>query len=77
MGVMVARTEKSYQQGLNRFWNKTSRFDFYDPIFANLGEQPIYNKELFMQGTDEDNEVFGYYVQDPRAFGVVVLVELS
>lgn len=60
MGVMVARTEKSYQQGLNRFWNKTSRFDFYDPIFANLGEQPIYNKELFMQGTSADNEIFGY-----------------
>ena len=60
MGVMVARTEKSYQQGLNRYWNKTSRFDFYDPIFANLGEQPIYNKELYMQGTSADNEVFGY-----------------
>ena len=60
MGVMVARTEKSYQQGLNRFWNKTSRFDFYDPIFANLGEQPILNKEIYMQGTTKDEDIFGY-----------------
>ena len=34
--------------------------DFYWPEFANLGNQPIYNKEIYLQGTDDDEEVFGY-----------------
>lgn len=60
MGVMCVRTDEGYQQGIERFWSRKSRFDFYYPALANIGEQPIYNKELYAQGTSEDNEVFGY-----------------
>ncbi|UPW41032.1 major capsid protein [Sigmofec virus UA08Rod_5707] len=60
IGLMVARYDHTYQQGLERFWSRKDRFDYYWPVFANLGEQAVLNKELFAQGTDEDDEVFGY-----------------
>ena len=60
IGVLCVRTEKTYQQGLNKLWSRLERTDFYMPVFANLGEQPIYNKEIFTQGNEKDNEVFGY-----------------
>lgn len=60
IGVMVARYDHTYQQGLNRLWSRKDKFDFYWPVFANIGEQAIKNKEIFAQGTDKDNEVFGY-----------------
>ncbi len=60
IGLCVARYEHTYQQGLNRLWSKKSRTDFYLPVLANIGEQPVLNKEIFAQGTEKDNEVFGY-----------------
>ena len=60
IGIMVARYDHTYQQGLERFWSRKDRLDYYFPVFANIGEQPILNKEIYAQGTDEDNEVFGY-----------------
>lgn len=60
IGVMVARYRHTYQQGLERFWNRHTRLDFYWPVFANIGEQAILNKEIYAQGTDQDEEVFGY-----------------
>lgn len=60
IGVMVARYDHTYQQGLERFWSRKDRLDYYFPVFANIGEQPILNKEIYAQGTDQDNEVFGY-----------------
>ncbi len=60
IGVMVARYNHTYQQGLERFWSRRSRFDFYWPVFANLGEMAILNKEIYAQGNEKDNEVFGY-----------------
>lgn len=60
LGVMVARYDHTYQQGIERFWSRKDRFDFYWPVFANIGEQAILNKEIYAQGTDADNEVFGY-----------------
>lgn len=60
IGLMVARYDHTYQQGLERFWSRKDRFDYYWPVFANLGEQPVYNKEIFAQGTAVDDEVFGY-----------------
>ena len=60
IGVMVARYRHTYQQGLERFWSRKDRFDYYFPVFANIGEQAIKNKEIYAQGTDKDNEVFGY-----------------
>lgn len=60
IGVMVARYDHTYQQGLERFWSRKTRFDYYWPVFANIGEQAVLNKEIYAQGTDEDDEVFGY-----------------
>lgn len=60
IGVMVARYDHTYQQGLERFWSRKTRFDFYWPVFANIGEQAVKNKEIFAQGNAEDDEVFGY-----------------
>lgn len=60
IGLMVARYDHTYQQGLNRLWSRKDKFDFYWPVFANIGEQPVKNKEIFAQGTAKDDEVFGY-----------------
>ena len=60
IGLMVARYDHTYQQGLERFWSRKGRFDYYWPVFANLGEQAVLNKEIFAQGNAQDDEVFGY-----------------
>ena len=60
IGVMVARYDHTYQQGLDRMFSRKSRFDYYWPVFANIGEQAVYNKEIYAQGTATDDEVFGY-----------------
>jgi len=60
IGIVSVRAETTYQQGLNRMWSRRTRFDYYWPTLAHLGEQPILNKEIFMQGTSADNNVFGY-----------------
>lgn len=57
----VARTELTYQQGLDKKWSRRSRYDYYDPIFNGIGEQPILNKELYFSADAAQNdEVFGY-----------------
>lgn len=60
IGLAVARVEHSYQQGLATKWTRGGRFTYYDPRLAALGEQPVYNREIYAQGTAEDNEIFGY-----------------
>lgn len=60
LGLIAIRTLHTYQQGINKLWFKKQRFDFYDPVFAHLGEQPIYNRELYVTGTATDTQVFGY-----------------
>lgn len=60
IGVCVVRYDHTYQQGLHRMWSRRARTDYYLPVFANLGEQPILNKEIFATGTNKDDEVFGY-----------------
>ncbi|WGL31251.1 major capsid protein [Dipodfec virus UOA04_Rod_843] len=60
IGLMVARYDHTYQQGLERFWSRRDRFDYYWPVFANLGEQAVKNKEIYAQGNEQDDEVFGY-----------------
>ena len=60
IGVMVARYDHTYQQGLNRLWSRKDKFDYYWPVFANIGEQAIKNKEIYAQGNATDDEVFGY-----------------
>lgn len=60
IGFMNVRADLSYQQGLDRLWSRRDRFDFYWPSLAHLGEQAVLNKEIFMQGTEADQQVFGY-----------------
>ena len=60
IGVMVARYDHTYQQGLERFWSRKDRFDYYWPVFANIGEQAVKNKEIYATGTATDDQVFGY-----------------
>lgn len=60
IGLAVVRVEHSYQQGLATKWTRGGRFTYYDPRLAALGEQPVYNREIFAQGTAEDDEIFGY-----------------
>lgn len=60
IGVMCVRHNHSYQQGLERFWNRSDRLDYYFPQFANLGEQPVKKKEIMATGEATDEETFGY-----------------
>lgn len=68
IGVCVVRYEHSYQQGIERFWSRKKVTDYYIPVFANLGEQAILNKEIYAQGSNVldanakpyDEQVFGY-----------------
>lgn len=60
IGVMCARYDHTYQQGLERMWSRKDKFDYYWPVFANIGEQGIKNKEIFAQGNAKDDEIFGY-----------------
>lgn len=59
-GLVNVRADLTYQQGLNRMWSRQGRFDFYWPVLAHLGEQAVLNKEIYAQGTDDDDKVFGY-----------------
>lgn len=60
IGVMVSRYDHTYQQGIERFWSRKTRFDYYWPVFANIGEQAVLNQEIYAQGNEQDKEVFGY-----------------
>lgn len=61
IGLCCIRYPHSYSQGLNKLWSRKEKLDFYDPLFANIGEQPIYNKEIFCKSSVSSNdEVFGY-----------------
>lgn len=60
IGLCNVRTDLSYQQGINKTWLRQTREEFYWPTFAHLGEQAILNKEIYAQGTDADDQVFGY-----------------
>lgn len=60
IGVCCVRHNRSYQQGLERFWSRKDRLDYYVPQFANLGEQPVKKKEIMLTGEATDDETFGY-----------------
>lgn len=61
MGLCCVRTAQSYAQGIDKRWKHLTRDDFYNPVFANIGEQPIRKSELMVTGNiDQDNSVFGY-----------------
>jgi len=60
LGLINVRADLSYQQGIERFWQRQTRFDFYWPGLSHIGEQAVYNKELTLSGTASDEQVFGY-----------------
>lgn len=60
IGLINLRADLTYQQGLDRMWSRQTRFDFYWPALAHLGEQAVLNKEIYHQGTSADDDVFGY-----------------
>lgn len=60
IGLVNVRADLTYQQGINRMWSRETREDLYWPVFAHLGEQAVLNKEIFAQGTEDDDKVFGY-----------------
>jgi len=60
IGLVSVRADLTYQQGLSRMWSRSTRYDFYFPAFATLGEQAVLNKEIYCTGTATDNNVFGY-----------------
>lgn len=67
LGLATIRTVHSYQQGLNRMYSKKSNLDWYIPVFANLGNQAVLNKEIYLQGdsvVDTDGNII-----DEQAFG--------
>lgn len=51
IGLACVRTSQTYQQRIEKLWSRKRRFDFYWPVFANLGEQPVFNKEIYF-GSD-------------------------
>lgn len=60
IGLVSVRADLTYQQGLRRMWSRSTRYDFYFPAFAMLGEQSILNKEIYCDGSANDASVFGY-----------------
>lgn len=60
IGLVCVRAALTYQQGLDRMWSRRTRYDFYWPSLAHLGEQAVLNKEIYAQGNEKDDEVFGY-----------------
>lgn len=60
IGLLCVRADHTYQQGLPRQFTRERRLDRYWPSLAHIGNQPVYNYEIYAQGTAADNEVFGY-----------------
>lgn len=60
IGLINVRADLTYQQGINRMWLRSDVLDFYWPSFAHLGEQVVKNIEIYCQGNNEDDKVFGY-----------------
>lgn len=60
IGIVNVRADLTYQQGTRRMWSRLTRYDFFFPVFSMLGEQAIFNKEIYTRGDANDNLVFGY-----------------
>lgn len=60
IGLLWVGADLTYQQGLRRLWTRSTRYDLYDPLFANLGEQAIRNDEIYCTGDTTDAQTFGY-----------------
>ena len=60
IGIANVRTDLTYAQGLRKHWTRSTRYDFYFPAFAHLGEQPVLSREIYCTGAAQDTDVFGY-----------------
>lgn len=60
LGLLCIRYDHSYSQGYDKHWLRKDKFDYYWPMFANIGEQPVQNIQIFADGSSQDTEVFGY-----------------
>ena len=60
IGLVSARADLTYQSGVNRMFSRRTKYDFYWPTLAHLGEQEVKNKEIYAQGTSADEGIFGY-----------------
>lgn len=60
IGVACIRQKHTYQQGIEKFFLRSERIDFYDPVFQNLGEQPIYESEIYQTASVKMTDIFGY-----------------
>ena len=60
IGLVSVRADLTYQQGLRKLWSRSTRYDFYFPVFATLGEQAVLNQEIYADGSFNDVNVFGY-----------------
>ena len=60
IGLLSVRADLTYQQGLNRMFSRSTRFDFYWPALSHLGEQAVLNKEIYAKADSNDSGVFGY-----------------
>lgn len=60
IGLVNCRADLTYQEGLDRMWTRSTRYDYFWPTLAHLGEQAVLNKEIYTQGTSADEQVFGY-----------------
>lgn len=60
IGLISVRADLTYQQGLRRLWTRSTEYDFYWPAFATLGEQAVYQREIYSRGDSGDSTVFGY-----------------
>lgn len=60
IGLVSVRADLTYQQGLRKMWSRSTRYDYYFPAFAMLGEQAVLNKEIYCDGSANDTAVFGY-----------------
>lgn len=60
IGLASVRADLTYQQGLRKMWSRSTKYDFYWPVFSHLGEQAVLNKEIYIRGNAADDDVFGY-----------------
>lgn len=60
LGIVSVRADLTYQEGLPRMLSRSTRYDFYEPVFANLGEQEVLSQEIYCDGQSADSNVFGY-----------------
>lgn len=60
IGIASVRADLTYQRGINRMFSRETRYDFYWPTLAHIGEQAVLNKELWYNNDSEDDDVFGY-----------------